>query len=158
MDVASGADRHLDIGLQSSPLFSLLFREAFRHPYISFFHLLVNVFSVTIREYGSTLYVGLARAVPPTNTNFQTLLLLTQVGMPYTNTHKNRTAYFKSTLTFMGPAKRWKCLSAAQQKREILAILLELDVYHHFTGLCFIAEVNFWRNRRFLRFIHQRVR
>ena len=24
-----------------------------------------------IREYGSTLYVGLARAVSPTNTNFQ---------------------------------------------------------------------------------------
>ena len=25
----------------------------------------------TIRECGSTLYVGLARAVPPTNTNFR---------------------------------------------------------------------------------------
>ena len=66
-----------------------------------------------IKEYGSTLYVGLARAVPPTNTNFQQLLLPTQTGMPYTNTHKHRTSYFKSTLTFMGPAKRWKCLSAA---------------------------------------------
>ena len=51
MDVASGADRHLDItfGLQlveSYSLVSVLFREAFNHPYISFFHLLVNVFSV----------------------------------------------------------------------------------------------------------------
>ena len=71
---------------------------------MSFFHLLVNDFSV-IREYCSILYVGLAHAVPPTNTNFQPLLLSTQVGMPYTNTHKHRTSYFKSTLTFIGPAK-----------------------------------------------------
>ena len=53
MDVASGADRHLDItfGLQlveSSSLISVLFREAFNHSYISFFHLLVNGFSVII--------------------------------------------------------------------------------------------------------------
>ena len=50
-DVASGTDRQLDItfGLQvveSSSLVSVLFREAFSHLYISFFHLLVNVFSV----------------------------------------------------------------------------------------------------------------
>ena len=82
---------------------------------------LVNGFSV-IREYGSTLYVWLARAVPPTNTNFQLLPLQTKAGMPYTNTHKHRTSYFKSTLTFMGPAKSWKSLSAARQKRQILAI------------------------------------
>ena len=42
---------HLDItfGLQvveSSSLVSVLFREAFSHPYISIFHSLVNVFSV----------------------------------------------------------------------------------------------------------------
>ena len=48
-DVASAIDRHLDItfGLQvvdSSSLVSILFREAFSHPYISFFHLLVNGF------------------------------------------------------------------------------------------------------------------
>ena len=47
-DVASGTDRHLDItsGLQvaqSSSLVSVLFS----HPYISYFHLLVNGFSVT---------------------------------------------------------------------------------------------------------------
>ena len=51
MDVASGADRHLDttFGLQvveSSSLVSVLFREVFSHPYISFFHLLVNGVSV----------------------------------------------------------------------------------------------------------------
>ena len=51
-DVASGAGRHLDItfGLQlieSSSLVSVLFSEAFNHPYISFFHLLVTGFSVT---------------------------------------------------------------------------------------------------------------
>ena len=30
-----------------------------------------------IRECGSTLYVGLARTVPPTNTNFRLTFLLT---------------------------------------------------------------------------------
>ena len=73
---------------------------------------------ITIIENSSTLYVGLACAVPPTNTNFQPLLLPTQAGMPYTNTHKHRTSYFKSTVTFKGPAKRWKCLSAARQKND----------------------------------------
>ena len=78
---------------------------------------------ILLREYGSTLYVGLARAVPPTNTNVQPLLFQTQAGMPHTNTHKHKTSYFKSTLTFMGPTKRWKCLSAARKKRPVLAIL-----------------------------------
>ena len=32
-----------------------------------------------IREYGSTLYVGLARAVSPTNTNFRLTFLLNQL-------------------------------------------------------------------------------
>ena len=50
-----------------------------------------------LREYGSTLYAGLVRAVPPTNTNFHPLLLPTQGG-------KYRTSNFKSTLTFIGPA------------------------------------------------------
>ena len=34
---------------------------------------------VVIREYGSTLYVGLARAVSPTNTNFRLTFLLTRL-------------------------------------------------------------------------------
>ena len=51
-DVASGVNRHLDITfgfhiVDSSSLVSVLFREAFSHPYISFFHSLVNGFSVT---------------------------------------------------------------------------------------------------------------
>ena len=33
--------------IESSSLVPVLFREEFSHPYISFFHLLVNVFSVT---------------------------------------------------------------------------------------------------------------
>ena len=68
--------------VESSSLVSVLFREAISHPYISFFHLLVNGFSVIIiiiREYGSTLYVGLARAVSPTNTNFRLTFLLTRL-------------------------------------------------------------------------------
>ena len=32
-----------------------------------------------IREYGSTLYVGLARDVSPTNTNFRLTYLLTRL-------------------------------------------------------------------------------
>ena len=73
--MASGTDRHLDItfGLQveSSSLVSVLFREEFSHPYIFFFHLLVNDFFVIIiiiGESGSTLYVGLAHVVQPTYT------------------------------------------------------------------------------------------
>ena len=40
-----------------------------------------NVFFVHkhIGEYGSTLYVGLARAVSPTNTNFRLTFLLTRL-------------------------------------------------------------------------------
>ena len=34
---------------------------------------------VVIKEYGSTLYVGLARAVSPTNTNFRLTFLLTRL-------------------------------------------------------------------------------
>ena len=34
--------------VESSSLVSVLFKEAFSHPYISFFHLLVNGFSVII--------------------------------------------------------------------------------------------------------------
>ena len=35
--------------------------------------------SKIIREYGSTLYVGLARAISPTNTNFRLTFLLTRL-------------------------------------------------------------------------------
>ena len=38
-----------------------------------------NGVGVHIREYGSTLYVGLARAVSPTNTNFWLTFLLTRL-------------------------------------------------------------------------------
>ena len=53
-DVASGADRHLDItfGLQVvDSLVSIVFREALNHPYISFFHLSVNGFSVIVNSF-----------------------------------------------------------------------------------------------------------
>ena len=58
-DVASGV-----IGIfysqivESSSLVSVLFREAISHPYISFFHLLVNGFSVTsFRTFSKTPYL-----------------------------------------------------------------------------------------------------
>ena len=50
-----------------------------------------------------TLYVRLQHAVPPTNTKFKLLLLPTQAGIPFTNTHKHRTSYFKSTLSAESP-------------------------------------------------------
>ena len=63
-DVASGADRHLDITfiwievVEISYLVSVLFREAFSHPYISFFHLVVNGFCVTsFRTFLKTPYL-----------------------------------------------------------------------------------------------------
>ena len=37
------------------------------------------ILAVDIREYGSTLYVGLARAVSPTNTNFRLTFLQTRL-------------------------------------------------------------------------------
>ena len=80
-DVASGADRHLDIGLQvveAHPLCPYFLEKRLAIPTSPFFHVLVNGFSV-IREYGSTLYVGLARAVSPTNTNFRLTFLLTRL-------------------------------------------------------------------------------
>ena len=40
-------------------------------------HVMGTIFLV--REYGSTLYVGLARAVSPTNTNFRLTFLLTRL-------------------------------------------------------------------------------
>ena len=52
--------------IESSSLVSVLFREVFSHPYISFFHLLVNGFCVTsfrtflancITSYPLVLYV-----------------------------------------------------------------------------------------------------
>ena len=66
-----------------------------------------------IREYGSTLYVGLARAVPPTNTNFQPLLLPTQAGMqgsPQKNwsewCSKTTSKEYQHSLWLCGPHQR----------------------------------------------------
>ena len=38
-----------------------------------------SIHTLLIRECGSTLYVGLARAVPTTNTNFRLTFLLTRL-------------------------------------------------------------------------------
>ena len=76
----SGTDRHLDIGLQvvqAHPLYPYFLEKRLAIP-TPFFHLLVNGFSV-IGECSSTLYVGLAHAVSPTNINFRLTLLLTQL-------------------------------------------------------------------------------
>ena len=44
-----------------------------------YLYIKVAVVLYVIREYGSTLYVGLARAVSPTNTNFRLTFLLTRL-------------------------------------------------------------------------------
>ena len=68
---------------------------------------------VLFREYGSTLYVGLARAISPTNTNFRLTFLLTRLQ---------------------------------EALYEDLAVSsIKFEVYHHFSGLYFLPEVNFWR-------------
>ena len=75
------------------------------------------IINIIIRECGSTLYVGLARAVPPTvpptNTNFWLTFLLTQI---------EKSLY-----------------------EELPVQIIKFEVYHNFSGLNFIAEVNFWR-------------
>ena len=43
------------------------------------FDCLFFIETYNIRECSSTLYVGLARAVPPTNTNFRLTFLLTRL-------------------------------------------------------------------------------
>ena len=58
-DVASGTDRYLDItfGLlvvENSSLVSILFREAFSHPYIHFFSIIVKTFLLYIILYMDT--------------------------------------------------------------------------------------------------------
>ena len=91
---------------------------------------------VCIRECGSTLFVKLQHADPPTNTKFKPLLLPTQAGIPYTNIKKHRTSYFKSTLTFLGPAKHWKSISSNRQIREFLAVLHHYNQRVQSTTLC----------------------
>ena len=66
----------------------------------------------SIREYDSTLYVGLAHAVPPTKTNFRLTFLITRLQ------------------------------EALYEDLPVWSI--KFEVYHHFSGLCFIVEVNFW--------------
>ena len=84
--------------------------------------IIITITIIIIREFGSTLYVGLHHAVPVTNTKFKPLLLLTHVGLCYTSTYKHRTSCFK---------------------------YIKLEVYHHhFSDLSFIAEVNFWHPRK----------
>ena len=53
--------------VESSFLVFVLFREAISHP--SFYSLTSKLFFYYQRVRGSTLYVGLARAVSPINTN-----------------------------------------------------------------------------------------
>ena len=57
-------------------------QDPYKDQYARFLHVKADLgmaMYVYIREYGSTLYVGLARAVSPTNTNFRLTFLLTRL-------------------------------------------------------------------------------
>ena len=67
----------LDIATIITPL-----KYNFLHNIFIFLNLDANLLSFVylfIREYGSTLYVGLACAISPTNTNFRLTFLLTRL-------------------------------------------------------------------------------
>ena len=57
----------------------------------------LDIWLLGIRECGSTLYVGLACAVPLTNTNFRLTFLLTD----FMKTYLYRASNLKSTITFL---------------------------------------------------------
>ena len=68
------------------PIMNTFLKPFFLLVYIDIIVVKVHIFKsfhneslVVIREYGSTLYVGLARAVSPTNTNFRLTFLLTRL-------------------------------------------------------------------------------
>ena len=56
---------------------------------------------VHIRECSSTLYVGLARAVPPTNTNFRLTYLLSRLQQALYETYLYRASNLKCTITLL---------------------------------------------------------
>ena len=61
---------------------------------------MINI--VSIREYGSTLYVGLVRAISPTNTNFRLTFLLTRLQEAlYEDLAVYRASNLTSTITFL---------------------------------------------------------
>ena len=64
----------------------------------------------------STLYVGCNMRFHPIIQNLSCYFSRLNGYMPYTNTRKHRTLYFKSTLTFLGPSKCWKSNSSDRQK------------------------------------------
>ena len=142
-----------------------------------------------IRECGSTLYVGLARAVPPTNTNFRLTFLLARFeealyedlpveSIKFEVYHHFSGLSFKAEVNFWRPTKTviscdffirecgstlyvWLACAVSHTNtkfrltflltrlqealyEDLPAQSIKFEVYHHFSGLCFIAEVNFW--------------
>ena len=74
--------------------------------------------------------------VPPTNTKFKPLLLPTQTGMPYTNTHKHRTSYFKSTLHLWDQPSSGSAFPQPDKNRKflrffIINIIIIIIIYTH---------------------------
>ena len=63
------------------------------------------------------LYVELQHVVPPTNTKFKPLMLPTQADITYTTL--TSTEHHVSS-GFVGLAKRWKFISAAEKKNGII--------------------------------------
>ena len=73
-------DVKLRILIELLILYSLVYLTGFLNKWLIFYDFFATKVVLTfIREYGSTLYVGLARAVSPTNTNFRLTFLLTRL-------------------------------------------------------------------------------
>ena len=87
--------------VDSSSLVSVLFREAFSHPYISFFHLLVNCFSV-IKMYDINLANKLMRIFIADEYTVTRLQLNLSVQLS-----ENSQNFFKLTSVSSGPSIAW---------------------------------------------------
>ena len=103
-DVASGTDSHFDITFrlqvgESSSLVFVLFRQAFSYPYISFFHLLVNVFSVISTALSM---LGWHTQLHPPKQTSSSHFYLADFRMLFINTYLYRASNMKCTITFSG--------------------------------------------------------
>ena len=61
----------------------------------------------------------------------------------HTNIHKHRTSYFKSTLPFLGPAKRWKSICATGKNRKFLQFFIIIMIIFN-SRSSFLIQ--FWRD------------
>ena len=88
------------------------------------FHPLIQIQAVTrLKRVDPTqTLTSIEHHISSLHSHLSPKLLQTQVGIPYTNTHKHRTSYFKYTLTLLGSVSAGSPILQTEKKREILAI------------------------------------